>query len=247
MNSKNYILSFFFSLMILITTYQSSNAQGILRLKFEPVFEGKPLVLNDKKYLTSVGDSVSIEEFNVYVSSIRLKDERIAFNEKNSYHLIKAEDSSSLMVEIKDVKDGTYQALKFDIGVDSASNVAGALGGALDPSLGMYWSWNTGYINAKLTGHSPSCNTPHNAFEFHIGGYILPFTTLRSVTLPLNKMPIDAKHITTLTISFDAASWFNQIHLITMNKVVQPSLEAMRMADNYMDMFKVTNITISDQ
>lgn len=247
MTQKIFPLRIILLMLCFSISVQSIYSQGSIRLVFQPVFDGKPLILNDKKYLTSGMDSVSIEEFNVYISSLKLKDERIAFTEKNSYHLIKADDSSSLLVEIKDVPFGTYQALKFDIGVDSLSNVSGALGGALDPSLGMYWSWNTGYINAKLTGHSSSCNTPHNAFEFHIGGYMQPFTTLRSVTLPLNKMTVDAKQINTITISFDAANWFSQIHLIAMNKVVQPSLEAMRMADNYMDMFKITNITLSDQ
>ena len=36
------------------------------------------------------------------------------------------------------------------LGVDSLRNVTGVQTGALDPAMDMYWTWNTGYVMAKL-------------------------------------------------------------------------------------------------
>jgi hypothetical protein len=38
----------------------------------------------------------------------------------------------------------------------------------------------------------------------------------------------------------DVATWFNDIHLSSINNVVAPSKEAMQIADNYMNMFQIS-------
>ena len=58
-------------------------------------------------------------------------------------------------------------------GTDSLSNISGAFNGALDPINGMYWTWNTGFINLKIEGTSSS----QDKIEWHIGGYQQPWTT----------------------------------------------------------------------
>jgi len=226
------------TVLLMIVSIQFATAQGALGLQIIPVFNGKPLILNDKMYGTENGDSVSIEVFKFYMSSISLRNESKRFAEKSSYHLVDAEDSSSLNFKIENIPEAEYSLLTFNIGVDSTASVSGAMGGALDPSLGMYWAWNTGYIDAKLVGHSPSCNTMHHQFDFHIGGYKEPYITLRKVTLPLTACVISKGHTTLLTLNVDVATWFSGIHLTAMNNVVIPSLEALKIADNYMEMFE---------
>ncbi len=228
-------------IVILLVSFLQSSAMptGKLSIKIRPVFQGKPLILNDKMYVTENGDSVSIEEFKCYISSLSLQNTKGLFNEKDSYHLLNADDTSSLTFTIKNIPATQYTAFKFTIGVDSLANVTGALEGALDPTLGMFWAWNTGYINAKLVGHSSSCKTLHHAFEFHIGGYLQPYTTLRKVSLPLSSFNIEADKTTTLILQVDISTWFKQVHLVALNHVVIPSVEAMKMADNYMEMFHV--------
>lgn len=48
----------------------------------------------------------------------------------------------------------------------------------------MYWTWQSGYINAKLEGKSNLVNTPTHAFAFHLGGYLNPFQTLQTISIP---------------------------------------------------------------
>ena len=50
---------------------------------------------------------------------------------------------------------GNYNSLSFLLGVDSMHNVSGAQTGALDPANDMFWTWNSGYVMAKMEGASP--------------------------------------------------------------------------------------------
>jgi hypothetical protein len=78
------------------------------------------------------------------------------------------------------------------LGTDSLTNVSGNLESDLDPIHGMYWSWNSGYINFKLEGYWN--NQEQQKFEYHIGGYRAPFETFRkigSIDLATNELLID--------------------------------------------------------
>ena len=79
--------------------------------------------------------------------------------------------------------DLTYDQLAFDIGIDSITNVSGAMGGDLDPTKGMYWTWQSGYINFKLEGTSPDCPARKNEFQFHLGGYAYPNASVQKIAL----------------------------------------------------------------
>jgi hypothetical protein len=80
-----------------------------------------------------------------------------------------------------------FDEIQFSIGIDSLTNVSGAMGGDLDPVNGMYWSWQSGYINFKVEGNSEKSGAVHKDFQFHIGGYLKPFETLQTVILPLKR------------------------------------------------------------
>ena len=214
-------------------------AKGAVVIKIQPVFRGKPLLLGDKTYVTENGDPLTIEEFKFYLSNVSMTGSSRLFFETKSAHLINAADSNALLFRNEDVPAGVYSTLGLNIGIDSATNMAGALSGDLDPTLGMYWAWNTGYINAKLTGHSPMCQAAHNKFEFHIGGYLEPYNTIKKVTLKLNEVRVENGGTTTITLFADAAAWLKGLHLVSMNNVVTPSKEALRIAENYAGMLEV--------
>ena len=223
---------------------QGSKAQQLF-IKINPVFDNRPLVLDDQNYITANGDTVSIETFKFYLSNFKLVTEDAQqASEKNSYHLVDAEDSTSLYFAVNIIRPGMYKRLQFDIGVDSLANVSGAMSGALDPIHGMYWAWNTGYINAKLVGHSRACKTLHHQFDFHIGGYANPYNSLRKVVLELDDLPISSSGATVIELNADISQWFEGpqiINLFRTNDIVIPGKSAMMMADHYMDMFNIKN------
>ncbi|MCX6182809.1 MAG: hypothetical protein NT150_12870 [Bacteroidetes bacterium] len=206
-------------------------AQDILHLKFSPEFKNAALN-TDSLYLTSKGDSIRISSFRMYISSIEvIYKNGTTFKEKNSYHLLDIDDISSFDLELP-ASINNVQKIVFSIGVDSLASVSGALGGDLDPGKGMYWAWQSGYVNLKIEGTSPSCKTHKSEFGFHIGGYMHPFYALRTITLPV----ANTKEI---EINIDLARFFENIDLSKSNSIMIPSKEAMKIADSCAKIFSV--------
>ena len=116
--------------------------------------------------------------------------------------------------------------LSFNLGVSSNMNRTGAHSGALDPSNGMFWSWQSGYINFKIEGISPSCLTRKNKFQFHIGGYQAPHNTLRRITFILNKQT------TQLSINLDG--FFEDTKLALENQIMVPGAKANELATKFL-------------
>lgn len=212
---------------------------GTLTLHFEPQFGGQALALGHRQYRTAQGDSLYLDLFRFYVSALQLQGRGAGFLEKDSSRLFDAEAPASQTIVLKNIPPGRYKALIFNVGTDSLTNVAGALGGDLDPTRGMYWAWNTGYINIKIEGRSPACRTRRHAFEFHIGGYRQPYPSLRQVVLPLRRLRIAAGKTRTLRVQVDLAAFFNQIQLAHTNQVMIPGKAAARLADHFKGIFSL--------
>lgn len=125
------------------------------------------------------------------------------------------------------------KALTFAIGIDSTASVSGALSGVLDPSKGMYWAWQSGYINMKMEGKSNSCKTRNNRFQFHVGGYLQPYCAWRTVELHPKVSG------TSLPIAVDLAELFSKIALSETNSIMIPGKRAIEMAEQSTKMFQV--------
>ncbi len=212
---------------------------GTLRITIAPQFAGQPLVLADRLYGTPAGDSLYVDLLRFYLTALQLEGEGSDYREQDSYHLVDAEDSSSQTIVLQHVPAGRYATLRFTVGTDSLTNVSGAMGGDLDPTRGMYWAWNTGYINVKLEGRSNACPTLHHAFEFHIGGYMPPNQTARRLVLPLNKLAIRENKTTSIRVIADLAQFFGPVQLATTNQVMIPSRIAAQLADYFQRVFTV--------
>ena len=121
---------------------------------------------------------IQIDELKFYIQySPFFSDEKI--NGGSVIHLIDVNDS--LTYQLPFTEDGAHSnsMFQFSIGIDSVSTIQTQFSGALDPSLGMYWAWNTGYIHLKLEGKSNLSIQRNNEFQLHIGGYNLKNNTQR--------------------------------------------------------------------
>jgi hypothetical protein len=217
---------------------------GKLSVHVQNVFNGAPLMLNDRAYGLTAGDSIFISAYKFYVSNIRLVNaEGKEVEEPESYHLVNEARSSSKTFDI-DVPEGRYISMRFMIGVDSLHNVSGAQTDALDPVNAMFWDWNTGYIMAKLEGRR---NDPEQTeFSFHIGGFAGANNTLRWVTLRFaTPITIKASLSTEMVLKTDVAEWFKTPNMIYLDKtpvVTMEGADAVRIADNYADMFSLSHV-----
>jgi methanobactin biosynthesis MbnP-like protein len=211
---------------------------GWITVIIDPVFNGAPLQLTDQYYIDAHGDTLSVDLLKFYITHLKLMiDSFVA--EDTASHLVDAENPASLKFQVHNIYAGVYTTMQFMIGVDSIANTSGANGGDLDPAKGMYWAWNTGYIMAKLEGHSKVCKTLHHAFEFHVGGYQPPYNAARRITVifPKNVFVYNGMN-TIIRIKADVAAWFyGDLDLSKTNNVVIPGKDANIIADNYGQMF----------
>ncbi|MGV3696761.1 MbnP family protein [Flavobacterium sp.] len=203
-----------------------------LTVNFHLEFGQQPLELN-RKY-TSLNDTLTIEHFRCYISNITiLYEDKSLFVQKDSYHLLDSERPASLSIPLTQRSGRQITKISFNIGIDSLTNTSGAMDGDLDPVKGMYWAWQSGYINMKVEGKSPSCKTRKNQFQFHIGGYLQPYYAMRKVELVYDKKanPID--------IGINLKILFSNVSLAQKNSIMIPCKDAMDLADESLGMFYI--------
>lgn len=217
-----------------------------VHFQFENYFGDLELLMNAGEYTTAQNEKVTITTFNYWITNIKLvKNDGSEFIENESYRLLRGDQHGTLHFHLKDVPAGTYTAVKFMIGVDLERNTSGAQTGALDPGTNpdMFWTWNTGYIQAKLEGTSPQSTAPNHTFEYHIGGVAAGMETPRSVTLGFPQtLEVGAK-AGSLIIKADIAKWFPTPKTIAeVSSVTMPGQAAVKIADNYAKMFSLTSV-----
>lgn len=221
-----------------------------LVLKFKPVVDFDSAQLKFGETYTNIhGESYTVRTFKFYVHSIELinTDSAKTFPISDEYYLINFEDSASAELKLS-VLPYTYNRIAFTIGVDSARNVSGAQTGALDPANGMFWTWSTGYIMARLEGNSPSANTQQHSFQYHIGGFHSNDNTVKKANLLFpfgQKVVMTTNSTAEINITADVNDWFhtpNEIKLSETALIMNAGTEAVAIAENYSKMFTVTSI-----
>lgn len=155
-------------------------------------------------------------------------------------------NSSSQKIFVGNIPAGIYSSVSFLIGVDSIRNVSGAQSGALDPANGMFWDWNTGYIMLKFEGHSPSSTAMAKQLLFHVGGFSGNSNTIRKIILNFPSPVTIDNNSFQLHIQVNAARPFglpNPIDFSVLNTVHMPGANAVKIADNYANMFSLISVT----
>ena len=193
---------------LLCSVFAAAQAKSDITIRFVPTFLGEQIRLTEAYYHLSATDSVVFETIKFYVSGITLdRDGSVAHAEKNSFHLVDLEQGSSMGMYLKVPEHLHFDQISFNLGIDSITNISGALGGDLDPSKGMYWTWQSGYINFKLEGRSNLCATRKNEFHLHLGGYSATENALQRISLKVQQtddiviyLPLD-KYLSTINLS----------------------------------------------
>lgn len=200
------------------------------RIQIKPTFLGSKLVLDSSYSLA--GNALSIETFKCYLSQVCLiKNGQPVWEETNSYHLLDANAPQSLSWNINLPDQLQYDAIQFNLGIDSLTNISGAMGGELDPTNGMYWTWQSGYINFKLEGYSPQCTSRNHAFQFHLGGYLPPSQSLQTIRLTTSPTQ------TTLQIGMDLGAFLKEIDLSKQHTLMSPGPAAQALSQRVARIF----------
>lgn len=218
-----YHINFIFILLTTITY-----GQRAIPISFQATLDDKPLELGNK---SNLGKSVDVLKF--YISNLALKHQNIiVFKENQSYHLLDSEVIDGMKIEVTIPENLTYDEVSFDLGIDSTTNVSGALGGDLDPIKGMYWTWQSGYINFKLEGKHAACPARNNMYQNHIGGYKAPYYCFTNVKLNISSNA-------SINIAFNLDKLFNQIDVTQNYKIMSPNQKAMEFSALLPSLFSV--------
>jgi hypothetical protein len=218
---------------------------GAIKIEFSHIAGAEPFALNTS-YTNAFGETFVVNKYKYYVSNITLTDERDAKHLVPETYFLVDESQSASKTLFVEAPIGTYKAISFLIGVDSIRNVSGAQTGVLDPFHDMFWTWNTGYVMAKLEGTSPQSNLPNQKIEYHTGGFKGEHSVLRIVTLPFDQIyAVQKLAYLQLNVSADVLKWFEGVHNLTIADAptaTAPGSLASRYADNYARMFTLTSV-----
>ncbi|MEO0895046.1 MAG: MbnP family protein [Bacteroidota bacterium] len=152
-------------------------------LLIRPTFQGNSLVLGTPYELAN-GDTLEIHKLRFYLSDVQVfRGEELLSRGVKKHILLDASKPESLAIILDRPIKGGADRIQFLLGVDSLTSVAGATGGDLDPSQGMYWTWQSGYIHFKLEGTASSSKARKGRFMYHLGGYEGPYAAQRTISL----------------------------------------------------------------
>lgn len=177
------------------------------------------------------GDSIAFDGVRFYISDIALYlgDKRV-YTEKDSYHLVDVSDEVTTHFRVSAAQH--FDKIVFHLGIDSATSTSGALGGDLDPGKGMFWTWQSGYINCKIEGRSNRCPTRHHDFSLHLGGYSGADLAIQEIALPVS--PGD------IVINLPLDKFLEAIDLRQQHTVMSPGPGAVALSKTLAALFEVS-------
>ena len=219
-----------FLLSLFFCTLCTSNILGqSIVLRFQIEFQKQALVLH-KNYRVGE-DTINIEKLKFYVSHIALyQNEQLVKPIDKAFHLVDLEDSASLLLESKINTGLVFNQIKFTLGIDSVTQVSGALGGDLDPTKGMYWTWQSGYINFKLEGNASNCPARNHHFQYHLGGYQYPFAGWQDVALRVASTK-------TIIIKLPVDEFLTHVQPQKNYEIMNPSIKALDLSHHLSTLF----------
>lgn len=167
---------------------------------------------------SSTGD---IQSLKFYISNLSFLDSNeTLFQPKKQFYLIDFEQPSIDAIDIQLPENFSPKKMNFAIGIDSTTNASGAMGGVLDPTKGMYWTWQSGYIHFKLESSD---------LTYHIGGYLPPYSTIQHFSFLINdKNPV---------IVIDVDSFILLTSTEKKKHIMSPGEEASRIAHYFQQLF----------
>lgn len=192
-------------------------------ISFMPLVAGGTLVL-DSSYQLPNGQAFEVNTFRCYISAVQVfLGDSLVWAEPESYHLVDAAKPDTWHVAAPEGL--VYDQIHFKLGTDSLTNVSGAMGGDLDPTKGMYWAWNSGYINMKLEGQYYDQNNAPTEFQYHLGGYAAPYATVQQLALAIDRLSSN------VLVAIDLQAFLQQHYSTKAQHIMSPGKAAVQLSE----------------
>lgn len=229
-----------------------SSEYADLSIEFDHIVGGQKLVLNTVQYYNSLDEDFTVDLLQYFISNIQLEKAdgtQYFVPLDSSYFLIDATEEGRF-AKFR-VPVGDYHKVRFVLGVDSLRNTMdiSERTGVLDPALGMYWGWNSGYIFFKIEGKSavvPSEVDANQKYRWHIGGfggYNTPtINNIKIIELSLTERGISqvrTNRRSNIHLMVDIGKVFENKDVISIasHSQIMFSDFSSKIANNYADMF----------
>lgn len=219
------VIVFLFSFLSACTLW----GQDANRLVFQMRYFDKQVQLDDTLVLND-GTWFVVSDLKLYMSQIGMAGHKATWDDSTKTHLIDFSETETFTLST--IK-GDFTELHFLIGTDSLTNTSNEFLGDLDPILGMYWAWNSGYINFKLEGKAEKSTEKKNAVEFHLGGYLPPYQTVQECSIKIK--PNQSEYI----IGVQLDQFLAQINLSAEARVMTPGMRASILAKSLPTLFQI--------
>lgn len=171
---------------------------GNIAVLFDNKVDGNNLKMQDAgsktyDFTDANGQAFNISSFGYYISEVELSGSDITHadplnvsadaSEVRGYYHVKEDEASSRVINLTGIAPGTYDKIKFTIGINESGVQQGAAGGVLDPANGAwFWNWNAGYIGLAIEGSAANSGqeyvdwgngfeTLEGTFAVHVGGW----------------------------------------------------------------------------
>jgi hypothetical protein len=218
---------------ILILISPLLNAQDSCTIQFNPHWKGLQIYA-DSQYTLDDRDWLRLSVLKWYIADLScITTDGEIFKAEKRHYLLDIYDPESCISRIQIPQNKKIAKISFIIGVDSLTQTKGAFGEDLDPTNGMYWTWQNGYIHIKVEGTSSECPEPSKAFTLHLGGYRKPYNSLQSVILDT------AIYSDNIAIGIDLAAFFENADIHQDHHIMSPSVHSKRMANLFSSCFKI--------
>lgn len=170
-------------------------------------------------------NTIHVNKMEFYLSKfIVYKGEEVDSTYFNDSYLIDFDNAESLN---RQFNIAVVDSIQFSIGIDSVTSTSGAFGGELDPTNGMYWAWQSGYINVKMELEKEDIE-----FVYHLGGYRSPYTSIQSKLFVCN-------HESQLNLIIDVDQFLEDAKSYK-SKIMSPGKEAYLLSVLFAENIKVS-------
>jgi len=223
-------------LAFLALSLSTAHASGQkISIEFRPVYNGHSIKLGDTLINPNDNSTLVISALRFYVGQFELVNSQNQESQKyQEYYLIDLALPESMHINLNANNNVNADLINFSFGVDSLTNNSGALSGALDPVKGMYWAWQSGYINMKLEGFINSSSNSAVKFEYHLGGFLSPFESIQRIQMDL---PAE----TEIIIEFELDKFLSDAREMKKFRIMSPSLKAKALSKSVSESFKINH------
>lgn len=239
-----------------------SSDTGMIEINVDYAVNGEAMEEDTLKYVNAAGNHFMVTEVQWFISHLEFQNRDgvwVSFNSRedtgdNAVHYFDTDLPETHHLQLEDVPQGHYKALRFTFGLNEADNISGRFPNT--PESNMFWPepLGGGYHYMKLNGRWRNANDELVPFNVHLGiGQNSELTEFYpnyfnvSIPIDLNVKP-DSKATLRLTMVID--NWFQSPNNYDFNdyggSIMQNQEAQQVLKENGHDVFTASTSSLID-